>query len=306
MDDETVCKVLYSEFDDDEAEFFDDIDDPNYNCENPLECVLALDSDSDESHQQIFVGPNIIEASDDDDNPNTTEDGLEGAVKKGKKRSINKHLWAQNISKKCKAKGVAYVYLKKKVVSMRVTGPDCMCKSSCFAKIPDEQKQYLISYFNLIANKSKQDTYLAGLIETHNVQRHRSRLGEVKRPPKTCSAKYKVQYNSTTLYVCKKAFGSVFGISKHVIDSIVQKVKNNDFSPKVGRGKHNNRSNVQLIHTQIDYHINSFPARQSYYSRAKNADTKYLSSDLSVASDYIYKNMSLYIGQLTLKVKQNQ
>lgn len=59
---------------------------------------------------------------------------------------------------------------------MRVTGPDCMCKMSCFSKIPEEQKQYLISYFNSIADKSKQDTFLAGLIETHNVQRHRSRL----------------------------------------------------------------------------------------------------------------------------------
>lgn len=71
-------------------------------------------------------------------------------------------------------------------------------------------------------------------------------------------------------------------------DRIVQKVKNNDFSPKDGRGKHNNRPNVhsQLIRSQIDTHINSFPARQSHYSRLKNGDTKYLSSDLSMASIY--------------------
>jgi len=41
-----------------------------------------------------------------------------------------------------------------------------------------------------------------------------------------------------------------------------------------------------LIHSYIDNHINSFPARQSHYSRLKNGDTKYLSSDLSVASIY--------------------
>lgn len=167
-----------------------------------------------------------------------------------------------------------------------MTGPDCMCKMSCFSKIPEEQKQYFISYFNSIADKSKQDTFLAGLIETHKVQRHRSRLGE--RPPKTCSAKYKVKFNSTTLYICRKAFGSIFDVSKHVTDRIVQKVINNDFSPKDGRGKHNNRPNVnsQLIRSQIDTHINSFPARQSHYSRLKNGDTKYLSSDLSVATIY--------------------
>jgi len=82
---------------------------------------------------------------------------------------------------------------------------------------------------------------LAGLIETHKVQRHRSRLGE--KPPKTRSAKYKVKFSSTTLYICRKAFGSIFGVSKHVIDRVVQKVKNNDFSPKDGRGKYNNRPN---------------------------------------------------------------
>jgi len=50
--------------------------------------------------------------------------------------------------------------------------------------------------------------------------------------------------NANTVYVSKKAFGSIFSISKHVIDKIVRKVKNKDFSSKDGRGKQNNRSNI--------------------------------------------------------------
>lgn len=151
MDNEKVCRVLYNN-ETDSSDFDNEIDDPNYinnycESEDSLKGVLALDSESDEhegQQQNIYSGPTIIEASDDDDNLYTIEDIEdvdEGVIKKGKKRILNKHLWAQNVAKRLKATGVEHVSLKKKLVPMRVTGPDCMCKMSCFAKIKFQMKK---------------------------------------------------------------------------------------------------------------------------------------------------------------------
>lgn len=120
MDNEKVFEVLYND-ETDSSDFDNEIDDPNYinnycESEDSFEGVLALDSESDEheGQKQIYSGPTIIEASDDDDHLYTAEDIEEGVIKKGKKRIINKHLWAQNVSKKLKATGVEHVSLKKK------------------------------------------------------------------------------------------------------------------------------------------------------------------------------------------------
>lgn len=197
---------------------------------------------------------------------------------------------------------------------MRVTGPDCLCKPLCFAKISDEEKQNLISYFNSIADKSKQDTYLAGLIETHSVKRHRSKLGKRQ---KTCSAKYKIKISLMFVYVCQKAFCSLFGIGKHVVDRIVQQIKNNDFSPKDGRGKHTNRPNVHshLMNSQIDV-----PYRYilivSLQDNLITVEITMLVPNIILQTfqllkfiSYTYKNLNLYIGKPFRKVKlelQNQ
>jgi len=124
MDDENVCRVLYNN-ETDSSDFDNEIDDPNYinnnycESEDSLKGVLALDSDSveHEGQQQIYSGPTIIQASDDDDHLNTSEDieyVEEEVIKKGKKRILNKHLWSQNVSKRLKATGIEHVSFKKK------------------------------------------------------------------------------------------------------------------------------------------------------------------------------------------------
>lgn len=217
----------------------------------------------------------INESSDDEQSSST-----------GKKRKLNLSKWERNVTKEKKAKGIGHISLRKKVVPPRVTGPDCLCRKKCFVSVSDEDKISLISIFNSIGDKSKQDTFLGGLIHLNPVVRHRSRNGS--RPNKTCSVQYEIRLGTRVISVCKKAFCSLFGMGKTAVDRIVNKLQNHIPSPTDNRGKHQNRPNKlsEDINFKISTHINSFPKRQSHYSRSDNSNTRYLSPNLSVAKLY--------------------
>lgn len=89
--------------------------------------------------------------------------------------------------------------------------------------------------------------------------------------------------------VCKKAFCSFHGISKHRANGVASNFKTGDLTPKQdGRGRHTTRVNKisAEILAQIDEHIKSFPRRCSHYSRSDNEKRYYLSSELNITKMY--------------------
>lgn len=263
----------------------DDFLDPDFHISDheidELDGILVFDTDSDydEHNKQCktsLLNLSIIDESDDDKSTETAS----------KKRKLNLSKWQRNVAKEKKAKGEEHISLRKKYNPPRVIGPDCLCNKRCFLNVSDEVKINLLSAFNSIGDKCKQDTYLGGLIRINPIQRHRSRDGS--RPNITCSMQYEVRFDGNVISVCKKAFCSIFGVSKTAVDRIIKKIKNNIPSPTDERGKHQNRVNKlpDNINFQINTHINSFPKRQSHYSRSDNSNTRYLSPDLSVAKLY--------------------
>lgn len=78
------------------------------------------------------------------------------------------------------------------------------------------------------------------------------------------------------------------GIGKARVERVIKSLQNNIPSPLDKRGKHNNRGNIlsDQITFQIETHIESFPARQSHYSRIKNDSMRYLSPDLNIMKMY--------------------
>lgn len=88
--------------------------------------------------------------------------------------------------------------------------------------------------------------------------------------------------------MCKKSFCLFFGIGKSRVERIVKLLQNNVPSSVDRRGKHRNRGNIKDEHIlfQIDTHIQSFPARQSQFSRSKNDEVRYLSPDLNISKMY--------------------
>lgn len=124
--------------------------------------------------------------------------------------------------------------------------------------------------FNTIANKEKQDTYIAGLIKLNSVARRRPSITDNSKP-KSCSCIYFIRIKEVEKRVCKKAFCSFLGIGKNRVQRIIKSLQKNEPSPLDKRGKHVNRGNKinDQIVFQIQTHIESFPARESHYSRIK-------------------------------------
>lgn len=233
---------------------------------NEYNGILAFDTDSDcnESNQQfqtLLSNLTVIDASSDDELSTTTS----------KKRKRNVSMWQRNITELKNAQGIEHISLRKKLVPPKVTGLDCLCRKNCFVNVSSEDRITLLTAFNSIGDKCKQDTYLAGLIHVNPVSRRRIRDGS--RPNKTCSILYEVRLGVSVTSVCKKAFCSIFCIGKSAVDRIIKKIQNHIPSPTDDRGKHHNRTNKlhASIHFQINTHINSFPKRQSHYSRSDNS-----------------------------------
>lgn len=88
-----------------------------------------------------------------------------------------------------------HVSLRNKQVIKIVRWPDCLCKNKCFSLLSNDNKDTIMSLFNIIADTNTQDTYLIGLLDVQKVVRHLCRQGN--RKPKTCSVKYKVKVNNS-------------------------------------------------------------------------------------------------------------
>ncbi|KAF0713010.1 NAD-dependent protein deacetylase Sir2B-like [Aphis craccivora] len=209
-----------------------------------------------------------------DDGVRVTEDSDENiTVPRGKKKTKNINNWKRNKCKNANASGVEHY-----------SSWETHFTEKNRARF-DEEKQKILSCFNQIGNKEKQDTYIAGLIKINDVVRHRPKNNT---KPKSCTCIYKVRINHVEKVVCKKSFCSFFGVGKSRVERIVKLLQKNIPSPVDRRGKHRNRGNAKddQILFQIDTHIQSFPSRQSHYSRSKNDEVRYLSPDLNVSKMY--------------------
>lgn len=164
-----------------------------------------------------------------------------------------------------------------------------------FSKVCEEDRKTLIDTFNQIACKEKKDTHLCGLMKLKEIVRKRPRTGT--KTTKTFLSKFTVRISMTEFIVCKKAFCSLHGISFSRVDRLQVCIKSNNHSPKNHRGKHENRPNIipDTIINQINEHINSFPKRQSHYSRESNSNVTYLSPylNLSIMHNLYLENMKL-------------
>lgn len=261
------------------SEQFDDSDrDPDFCPDDPEATVKRF------SVFNLSAQISSMVQSDSEDDHRDQEQTV-AKKKVGKKRVRDESKWERNIAKRRKAEGKSYIGIKNKekcVKSERKTGKDCNCKLKCCQKITDIAKQNILTLFNKIGNKEKQDIFLGGQIVVKKVARHRPKSGDG--PKRSCSCEYTIKIGSTLHRVCRNAFCSLYGVSKKRVELIINHLKANIPAPKDMRGKHNNRPNMireDVIH-QIDTHIQSFPKRSSHYSRTKNENKFYLSPVLNM------------------------
>ena len=53
---------------------------------------------------------------------------------------------------------------KGNIIPPRTTGPPCKCKARCFEKVDDKLKMHILTTFNNMPDKARQDQYLSGLV----------------------------------------------------------------------------------------------------------------------------------------------
>jgi hypothetical protein len=229
---------------------------------------------SDGSSDMYEPGEHTISDSESDEN----------VVVNVKKRKVrNEKKWKRNSMKRRRAEGKAHVNTRGNAVHPRVTGKNCNCKYRCFHYITQDIRKTILKKFNAIADKHKQDIYLAGQITSKEVARQRPKTGTG--PVRKCSNVYNIKLGSFDRKVCKLAFGSIHGVSQKRVENVAAQLNKNDVIT-VGndrRGKHNNRPNrvSDSVVELVDSHIRSFPRRVSHYSR-RDSKRYYLSPDLNI------------------------
>ena len=139
----------------------------------------------------------------------------------------NKRPMTTDTPKKRKVTGRQREKAKKLRVSNHVTGENCNCaRFRCFEAISPDERQSIIEDFNtLYDSKNGQDAYLATLISVGEIHRRRSRKNDDERhKPKSMSLSYVVKLqregSCQSVNVCAKAFCSIFGITKHRVETI--------------------------------------------------------------------------------------
>lgn len=113
-------------------------------------------------------------------------------TKISKKRKRKPKKWVRNVRKQNRHRGKPYVTKTGKTVPARKTGPECKCKRHCFTKVTTNIRQELLTSFNKLGEKEKQDTYLCGLITVRDIARRRPKSG--CGVPRSHTYLYKVRY----------------------------------------------------------------------------------------------------------------
>lgn len=158
---------------------------------------------------------------------------------------------------------------------------NCLCNKKCIEKIACEERKKAFESFWKLKSFTAQNVFLCGLIK--------QKKPEVKRPRdqsrfgKTVSNKYFIHRQGETVKVCKKYFLQTFQISDGRMSRAINKIKQGEQpgSDNRGHGIPTNKISEERMNC-VRKHIENFPSYQSHYTRTKNPNRRYLSSDLNV------------------------
>lgn len=214
---------------------------------------------------------------------------------RGRRKCRDESTWDRNKRKLLRNSGQSYKTKTKKTVPAKIFNPefDCQCRKNCKNKFNQEDLAAFFNSFWKLADFSKQNIFLRGLVKISKVIRKRPRDGTGTE--KKSNFEYTVRVKEANLEVCKIFFLGILQISWGRLYRCL--VKEEVFSVMDSRGKNIPKNKIDAAH--IVAHINSFPAYQSHYSRKDNDQRKYLSPYLNIR-----KMFDLYVEQCTHENRQ--
>lgn len=210
------------------------------------------------------------------DSEDASSDTSEPRRKKGK---VTKHKHAKEIMKRARSKGEEFVTNTGLLVEVKKTGKDCACRNKCMEHFSPDEKETIIKTLYNGRPKNEKDVYLMGLIERHEVARHRPVNESSKQT--AYSYTYFAMKNNNRVKVCRTAFISLHASSNHAVSRLTSLLGSN-ITPEDGRGKHVNRGNVlpAVVNAMISDHVKCFPTYVSHYT---SKPVTYLDAELTVS-----------------------
>lgn len=153
------------------------------------------------------------------------------------------------------------------------------CRSRCFHKILEGDRQEIFDKFYALETKNEQDAYLQSLIECSEISRKRPRVLTNNAKPKSKSYKYCVSSSSGKFSVCKTTFVSIHGVTVDRVRRLANLLSLGK-SPNDRRGKSTpGNAKPGGVVRQVEEHIRTFPVKKSHYG---NRDYHYLSEKLDI------------------------
>lgn len=117
-----------------------------------------------------------------------------------------------------RSKGEEFVTNTGLLVEAKNTGKDCTCRAKCMENFsPDERGEIIKNLYNG-RSKNERDVYLMGLIELHEVSRHRPINDNSKNTDYSYS--YFALKNKTRVKVCRQAFISLLASSNSAVSRL--------------------------------------------------------------------------------------
>lgn len=179
----------------------------------------------------------------------------------------------QNKRKEKRQSGKAYTTKKGKLIQDRSPKPvACKCHHKCMESFDEDSRMAVNQEFWNLGDYEKQHIYLRTCVTIEKCKRG---LKQGSRRENTFG------YKLREIKVCKKFFMATLNITEGYICTFAKKVQSGEFRDK--RGVHGNHHKLNPeIAAKIKSHIESFPAVESHYTRAKS-NRLYLPAHLSIS-----------------------
>ena len=194
------------------------------------------------------------------------------------KRVRNPSEWKQNVNKRKKDKGEAYISkATNKLVSSRKIGRPCTCPRRCFEKVGDDNVKQLFSDFYALGDYNAQSHYIHKCVKAMPVKRVRVKDSESRRKSTRI---HTVSVGNKSITVCKQAFVSIHGITESRVRHVIEKASASgsaNILPDDQRGHHAaaNKTSDEARQFVLNF-IRALPTCSSHYSRAKSPNRMYL------------------------------
>lgn len=154
-------------------------------------------------------------------------------------------------AKRLRNSGEAYKNYKGEGVEGKkfVNNKDCRCRLKCSDSLTEEERKSLFDKFYSMADFSRQNAYLCGLIHQAPVSMKRPRDGS--RHGKQSSNTYHLQVAGNTVRKCKQYFIDTFVVSNGRVNRVLKKMQSGKSPGEDLRGKHPSSKKFHTILSNV-------------------------------------------------------